>query len=205
VTLLSSLVAVAVTLALLWPLRKIAMRFGILDDPGPRKVHTDPVPYLGGLAILGGVSAAVLWLRPEWWSVAVMLASVLIPWGIWRMTAGLAEFSLGWLTGGLMRALVSSAMVGIATPLFDLLNQPMPSTGYFSVPQTLLLLCCSLIYLILCWTIPSLASRLAGQASLGLTGSTLTSGAMGLARFGFMASGLSSTVSRVISPMLQRK
>lgn len=74
--LLSSLVAFVVTLALLWPLRKLAWRFGILDDPGPRKVHTDPVPYLGGLAMLGGLSAAVLWLRPEWWSVVVMLASI---------------------------------------------------------------------------------------------------------------------------------
>ena len=74
--LLSSLLAFAVTLAVLWPLRKLALRLGILDNPGPRKVHTDPVPYLGGPAMLGGVSAAVLWLRPEWWSVAVMLASI---------------------------------------------------------------------------------------------------------------------------------
>jgi len=165
---------------------------------------TDLIAYWLIVASFAGITLHTMMMLIEF-HLAVMLASVLIPWGIWRMTAGLAEFSLGWLTGGLIRALVSSAMVGIATPLFDLLNQPMPSTGYFSIPQTLLLLCCSLIYLILCWTIPSLASRLAGQASLGLTGSTLTSGGMGLARFGFMASGLSSTVSRVISPMLQRK
>ena len=64
--------------------------------------------------------------------LAVMLASVLIPWGIWRLTAGIAEFSLGWLTGSLIRALVSSAMVGIATPLFALLNQPVPGTGFYA-------------------------------------------------------------------------
>jgi type IV secretory pathway TrbL component len=69
--------------------------------------------------------------------LAVMLASVLIPWGIWRLTAGIAEFSLGWLTGSLIRALVSSAMVGIATPLFDLLNQPVPGTGFFHIPSFL--------------------------------------------------------------------
>jgi UDP-GlcNAc:undecaprenyl-phosphate GlcNAc-1-phosphate transferase len=74
--LLSSLVALVVTVALLWPLRKVALRFGILDDPGPRKIHRAPVPYLGGLAMLGGLSGAVLWLRPEWWSVVVMLASI---------------------------------------------------------------------------------------------------------------------------------
>jgi type IV secretory pathway TrbL component len=69
--------------------------------------------------------------------LAVMLASVLIPWGIWRLTAGIAEFSLGWLTGSLIRALVSSAMVGIATPLFDLLKQPVPGTGFFHIPSFL--------------------------------------------------------------------
>jgi hypothetical protein len=121
--------------------------------------------------------------------------------------AGLGDYlahALGWLTGSLIRALVSSAMVGIATPLFDLLNQPLPSTGFFSIPQTFLLLCSSVMYLILCWTIPSLASRLAGQASLGLTGSTLTSAAMGMARFSMMAVGMANTASRVISPMLRR-
>jgi UDP-GlcNAc:undecaprenyl-phosphate GlcNAc-1-phosphate transferase len=75
-TALSMLVALAVTLALLWPLRKVALRFGVLDAPGPRKIHTDPVPYLGGLAMLGGLSVALLWLQPGWGSVVVLLASI---------------------------------------------------------------------------------------------------------------------------------
>jgi UDP-GlcNAc:undecaprenyl-phosphate GlcNAc-1-phosphate transferase len=75
---LSALISVAVTLALLWPLRRLALRLGILDDPGPRKVHTKPVPYLGGLAMLGGSGAAVLWLSPKWWSLVVLLGSVAV-------------------------------------------------------------------------------------------------------------------------------
>lgn len=74
--LLSCLMALLVTLALVWPLRVIALRLGILDDPAPRKIHANPVPYLGGLAMLAGVSAAVVTLRPELWSVVVMLASI---------------------------------------------------------------------------------------------------------------------------------
>jgi len=165
---------------------------------------TDLISYWLIIASFAGITLHTMMMLIEY-HLAVMLASVLIPWGIWRLTAGIAEFSLGWLTGSLIRALVSSAMVGIATPLFDLLNQPLPSTGFFSIPQTFLLLCSSVMYLILCWTIPSLASRLAGQASLGLTGSTLTSAAMGLARFSLMATGMANTASRVISPMLQRR
>jgi UDP-GlcNAc:undecaprenyl-phosphate/decaprenyl-phosphate GlcNAc-1-phosphate transferase len=77
-TLLSFLAAFVITLALLWPLRQLALRFRILDDPGPRKIHKDPVPYLGGLAMLGGLTAAVLWLRPQSWTVVVMLASITV-------------------------------------------------------------------------------------------------------------------------------
>src|SRR5256714_3008015 len=163
----------------------------------------DLIAYMAIVLAFIGITAHHMMMLIEY-HLAVMLASVLVPWGIWRVSAGVAEFSLGWLTGGLIRALVSSAMIGIATPLFDLLNQPLPSTGFFSIPQTFLLLCSSVIYLILCWAIPSLASRLADQASLELTGSPLTPAAMGMARFGMMAVGMANTASRVISPMLKR-
>jgi type IV secretory pathway TrbL component len=136
--------------------------------------------------------------------LAVMLASVLIPWGIWRMTSGVAEFALGWLTGGLIRALVSSAMIGIATPLFQLLNRSVSDAGWFTLPQTFVLMGCSFIFLVLCWVIPAQAARLAGHASLGLTGSTIVNAAMTTARFASMAAGWSRTATRVISPLLQR-
>ena len=32
--------------------RRVAIRFGVMDSPSERKVHRDPVPYLGGLAIV---------------------------------------------------------------------------------------------------------------------------------------------------------
>jgi UDP-GlcNAc:undecaprenyl-phosphate GlcNAc-1-phosphate transferase len=41
--------------------RRLALRLGVVDMPAARKVHTDPVPYLGGLAIiLAFVGAMVL-------------------------------------------------------------------------------------------------------------------------------------------------
>ncbi len=74
--LLAASVAAVVTVLFLWPLRRLALRFGILDDPGPRKVHTNAVPYLGGVAMFAGLSAAVLWLHPESWAIVVLLSSV---------------------------------------------------------------------------------------------------------------------------------
>ena len=69
-------VAATVTLAALLPLRRIAVRFGIVDSPGPRKVHSLPVPYLGGVAMLVGMSVALLVFHSKPWGVVVLIAFV---------------------------------------------------------------------------------------------------------------------------------
>ena len=42
------------------PVRALALRVGMVDLPGPRKVHLQPIPLLGGLAMYGGVMLAIL-------------------------------------------------------------------------------------------------------------------------------------------------
>jgi len=58
------LIAFAVALLSTWgltvPVRWLALRYGLVDRPGPRKVHVHPVPLLGGVAIYLGVVFAVL-------------------------------------------------------------------------------------------------------------------------------------------------
>ena len=46
------------------PVRSLAVRFGFVDHPGPRKVHAKPMPLLGGVAIYLGFVAAVLLAHP---------------------------------------------------------------------------------------------------------------------------------------------
>jgi UDP-GlcNAc:undecaprenyl-phosphate GlcNAc-1-phosphate transferase len=75
--LIEALVAFTVSLVALWPLRRIALGFRIMDMPGPRKVQKEPVPYLGGVAILIGAGVAILLLRSDLWPVLLMLAYVL--------------------------------------------------------------------------------------------------------------------------------
>src|SRR6516162_9133722 len=53
--LLAFLIALSVSLVLTAPVRALAIRVGMVDLPGPRKVHLEPIPLLGGLAIYGGV------------------------------------------------------------------------------------------------------------------------------------------------------
>jgi UDP-GlcNAc:undecaprenyl-phosphate GlcNAc-1-phosphate transferase len=58
--LLAFTVALIASLALVVPVRALALRVGMVDLPGPRKVHLTPIPLLGGLAMYGAVMIAVL-------------------------------------------------------------------------------------------------------------------------------------------------
>lgn len=40
--------------------RRVALRFGVLDQPSSRKVHVSPIPLLGGVAIYAAFIAAIL-------------------------------------------------------------------------------------------------------------------------------------------------
>ena len=57
--LLAFLIALSASLLLTVPVRALAIRVGMVDLPGPRKVHLTPIPLLGGLAIYGAVMLAI--------------------------------------------------------------------------------------------------------------------------------------------------
>jgi UDP-GlcNAc:undecaprenyl-phosphate GlcNAc-1-phosphate transferase len=67
------LIAAVVTLVSALVLRRVALRFNIVDKPGPRKIHSQPVPYLGGVAVLSGVVASTLFSSARSGSVLVLL------------------------------------------------------------------------------------------------------------------------------------
>ena len=58
--LLAFLIALFASIMLTVPVRALALRVGMVDLPGPRKVHLRPIPLLGGLAMYGAVLLAVL-------------------------------------------------------------------------------------------------------------------------------------------------
>jgi UDP-GlcNAc:undecaprenyl-phosphate/decaprenyl-phosphate GlcNAc-1-phosphate transferase len=58
--LLAFLIALSASLVLTVPVRELAIRVGMVDSPGPRKVHLTPIPLLGGLAIYAGVMLSIL-------------------------------------------------------------------------------------------------------------------------------------------------
>src|SRR5713226_5804793 len=58
--LLAFFIALFASMVLTVPLRALALRVGMVDLPGPRKVHLQPIPLLGGLAMYGGVMLAII-------------------------------------------------------------------------------------------------------------------------------------------------
>jgi len=58
--LLAFSIALLASVALTVPVRALALRVGMVDLPGPRKVHLQPIPLLGGLAMYGAVVIAAL-------------------------------------------------------------------------------------------------------------------------------------------------
>jgi UDP-GlcNAc:undecaprenyl-phosphate/decaprenyl-phosphate GlcNAc-1-phosphate transferase len=57
--LIAFMVALAITMLLVPPLGRLATSLKLLDRPAERKVHTTPVPRIGGTAMVLGVAAAL--------------------------------------------------------------------------------------------------------------------------------------------------
>lgn len=85
-----------VTALLLTPMmRMLAHRHGIVDDPdGRRKVHTQPIAYLGGVSIflawLAGVTVS-LFLRPHYEQLS---GNIQVPFGVMMGAATVVLFGL---------------------------------------------------------------------------------------------------------------
>jgi len=84
-------------LAALWVVpqwRRLAPRWGFMDHPGERKIHRDPVPVAGGIAVFLGfhVACAVVFLVPwkpfagqlsiEWWFRFIPLSIGVVTLGL---------------------------------------------------------------------------------------------------------------------------
>jgi UDP-GlcNAc:undecaprenyl-phosphate GlcNAc-1-phosphate transferase len=89
---LAFVVALSVTAALIPVLARWAPAIGLTDAPGPRKVHSVPVPRVGGLAMAAGLFIATLLTVPVSMPVRGLLLGllVLVLFGLWddRATLG---------------------------------------------------------------------------------------------------------------------
>jgi type IV secretion system protein TrbL len=136
--------------------------------------------------------------------LAVMAGTVLIPWGVLQPTAFFTEFSLGWITGGLVRVLVTAALIGIATPLFTQVRFTASSGGDPTFYSAVLCGLTSGVFAILAWVIPTRAAAMAGRGvSLALNASTLVAGAATGARVAVFATGGVGRAVQGVSTLVQ--
>ena len=79
------ILSLALTVALMPGLIRLAASLGIVDRPGGRKVHDRPIPRVGGVAMVAGAVAAVVvfgsWSAPL--GAFVAGAAVLMAFGLW--------------------------------------------------------------------------------------------------------------------------
>ena len=79
-------VGLIASLGLTIPVRQLALRVGMVDLPGPRKVHLQPIPLLGGLAIYGAFVVALL-LFPHW-PLHILELGAILTGATWLGSAG---------------------------------------------------------------------------------------------------------------------
>ncbi|MDE2451185.1 MAG: undecaprenyl/decaprenyl-phosphate alpha-N-acetylglucosaminyl 1-phosphate transferase [Gammaproteobacteria bacterium] len=83
--LLASLIALSITTACMPGLQRWALRVGLTDRPGPRKVHRAPVPRVGGIAMAAGILVPALLMVPLRTPMIGFLGGVvvLLAFGLW--------------------------------------------------------------------------------------------------------------------------
>jgi type IV secretion system protein TrbL len=114
--------------------------------------------------------------------LAIASGAVLFPWCILTQTATLGELSLSWITAGLVRVLLTSLLMGIGQPLFEMANLAVtPRTGGAD-PKfygATVLAVTALVFMVLSWVLPNRAAAIGGRGmALALSGEALVGGAM---------------------------
>ena len=137
-------------------------------------------------------------------NLAVLVATVLLPWAVFPALSFYADFVVAWLTGALVRVLLTAATVSIGLPLFRNLQFTLSSGGDPTFYSGLLVGGTAVLFAVLAWVLPSRAAAIAGRGvSLGLTGSDAIAGAATGARFATLGVRLPLAAYRAVSPILK--
>ena len=92
--LLIAMMAMAVSMAIIPLMIRLAPSLGMIDAPDPRKVHTTPIPRVGGLGIvLGALVPMLVWLPFSDLTVSIFVGAViLLVFGTWDDIAELGHY-----------------------------------------------------------------------------------------------------------------
>jgi type IV secretion system protein TrbL len=155
-----------------------------LTGPGKLWNWDTTATYLASYWVIVGayglIALAVMMTLIEM-KLAIATAAVLIPWAVLTQTAVLGELSLSWLAAGLVRVLMTAALMAIGVPLFELLAIP-PGRDPRWV-EGVVMAVAAVVFLGLAWVLPSRAASIGGRGmALALGGDIIVhTGLAGLA------------------------
>jgi UDP-GlcNAc:undecaprenyl-phosphate/decaprenyl-phosphate GlcNAc-1-phosphate transferase len=137
--LVAFVIAMLITMALIPALERVAARLHMLDNPLGRKVHTQPIPRVGGVAmVIGALLPLVLWLRMDPTLAAYLLAVlVLVVFGIWDDRVGLNAFTK---FAGQLLAVLIIMLAGHVSIDSLMLSEPVELPHWLGLSLTLLFL-----------------------------------------------------------------
>ncbi len=132
------LLSVFITVSLIPLMVRLADRFQWVDLPNPRKVHTHPVPRIGGCAMaLGAVVPVILWAKPDNFVKAYLAgAGILVLFGLVDDMKGIgykAKFAVQLVAASMAVFFGGVRIESLGTLLFSGLQIP----DWFSLPLSL--------------------------------------------------------------------
>ncbi len=126
-------------MALVPPLQLAAGRLRFMDVPGGRKVHTGPIPRIGGIAFgSAALLSIVFWIPPDSVVAPILLSTlVILGFGIWDDRAGLNYKTK--LAGQLIAVFIVVVVGGVRLDQLPFLFE-VDTPIWLSIPVTMLFL-----------------------------------------------------------------
>lgn len=129
------IISLVVTMILIPPVMKWADKIGAIDIPDARKVHTQAIPRVGGIAMVAGTVLSVLLLADLNQQVIAILVGFLIIWafGLWDDKCNL-NYKIKFL-GQLLAVIVVVVWGGVIVQTFPFITGVLPN--YLAIPLTI--------------------------------------------------------------------
>lgn len=130
VYLLVAMLAMAISMAIIPLMIRLAPRLGMVDKPDSRKVHTVPIPRVGGLGIvIGAMIPMFLWLPFTDFTLSIFAgAAILLVFGTWDDVAELGHY---------VKFVGQFAAAGIVVYYGDLYVSHFPMYSYETIPESI--------------------------------------------------------------------
>ena len=126
--LLIAMMAMAISMVVIPLMMRLAPVLGMLDAPDARKVHTMPIPRVGGLGIvIGALVPMLVWLPFTDLTISILLgATILLVFGTWDDIAELGHY---------VKFIGQFLAAGIVVYYGDLYVSYFPLNNYETIPE----------------------------------------------------------------------